>query len=307
LAAWIATLSLATPAAAWNATGHRIVAAIAYDHLSWEARARVNQLMLLHPDYARLLTPDSPEDPRPRARAVFIAAAVWADQIKGDPRFYDESRADAQPTPLLPGFPGMQRHTNWHYIDIPISGDGTSGETEPPPHVLSELRRILNEIDRSPDDPVNPPYLLPWLLHLVGDVHQPLHCSSRFLKSQPTGDAGGNFVIVSPGRTLHALWDDLPGSDISDAYVTRFAAEITQEYMNRSSAERRIILDPQTWVKEGFELAQRRVYTFGPQTGSRDNPLNLPAGYEENARRVARVQLATAGFRLAAVLNDKLK
>jgi len=63
---------------------------------------------------------------------------------------------------------------------------------------------------------------------------------------------------------------------------------------------------PKKWVEEGFDLAKREVYTFGPETGSREHPLPLPAGYEENARRVARVQLAKAGFRLAAALNAKL-
>ena len=49
------------------------------------------------------------------------------------------------------------------------------------------------------------------------------------------------------------------------------------------------------------------VVPFGLETGSREHPLDLPASYVENARRVAQAQIALAGYRLAAVLNDKLK
>ena len=52
------------------------------------------------------------------------AAAVWPDNIKGDPRFWDDTHADASPTQLLPGFPDMKRHTNWHYFDMPYAPDG---------------------------------------------------------------------------------------------------------------------------------------------------------------------------------------
>src|SRR5882757_2823224 len=99
-AAWTAMLfSLAPPATAWNATGHRLIAAIAYDRLKPKTRARVDALIRQHPDYEKIFLRDAPTEPAARARAAFIAASVWPDQIKGDPRFYDESRANASPTP----------------------------------------------------------------------------------------------------------------------------------------------------------------------------------------------------------------
>ena len=148
--------------------------------------------------------------------------------------------------------------------------------------------------------------LLMVLVHLTGDVHQPLHCTSRFTKSQPKGDQGGNLVFVNPGRNLHAFWDDLAGTDTTDAYVNRYAAEITAEFVRGNSHAPRLSRDPKKWIDEGFDLAKREVYTLGPETGSREHPLTLPPIYEENARRVARIQLAKAGFRLAAVLNAGL-
>ena len=289
---------IALPLEAWNATGHRIVAAIAYDRLTSKARDRVDDLLRQHPDLKALIGATN------TGRDAFLAASVWPDAIKGDNRFYDDTRANAQPTPLLPafagvGFPSMARHTNWHYIDIPFSPDGTPLEPPPSPNALIELRRILKEASLSVYD-------LPWLVHLTGDVHQPLHCTSRFTRSQPKGDQGGNLVYVMPGRNLHALWDGLAGSDTTDAYVNRYAAEITAEFLQENGRRPRLSKDPKKWVDQGFDLAEREVYTFGPETGSREHPLPLPPGYEENARRIARIQLAKAGLRLAAVLNAKL-
>jgi hypothetical protein len=301
-------LSLALPALAWNGTGHRVCAAITYDHLTPKARARVDELLRHHPDYATLLTRDSPPDPEARARAAFLAAAAWPDTIRGDKRFYDDTKPDAQPTPTLPGFPDMKRHTNWHYIDLPYSPEGVPAQVEPPPTALSELERILaKDIE---------PYDLPWLLHMEEDVHQPLHTVSRFLNSQPMGDQGGNLVFIAPEgvpsggrlyRTLHAVWDDLAGSDLSDAYVTRTAAEISAEYATAMGPNPKTPKDPKRWVEEGLKLAKSVVYTFGLATGTKEMPLKLPEKYEENARRIARREIAEAGLRMAAVLNEKFR
>ncbi len=145
------------------------------------------------------------------------------------------------------------------------------------------------------------------------DVHQPLHDSNRFLKSQPEGDQGGNLVYVLPtgvssGRrlyqTLHAVWDDAGGRDLSDANLTRTAAEITTEYLTMLVTNPKVQKGPTKWVEEGFKLSKSAVYTFGPVTGTQEMPLRLPEKYESNVRRVGRIQIAAAGFRLAAVLND---
>jgi hypothetical protein len=285
-------VSLQAPLQAWNATGHRIVGAIAYDRLNAKARARVDELLRQHPDLKGLL-----------GRDAFLAASVWPDVIKGDTRFYD-ALPDAQPTPLLPGFagagfPSMARHTNWHYVDIPFSTDGTPLEPAKAPNALIELQRILKEPNLSVYD-------LPWLVHVTGDVHQPLHCTSRFTKSLPQGDQGGNLVFVTPGRNLHAVWDDLAGTDATDASVNRYATEITAEFVIVNGQRPRLSGDPKKWVDEGFELAKHEVYNFGPESGSHEHPLPLPPGYEAKARQIARIQLAKAGFRLAAALNAEL-
>jgi len=299
----IAALLLALPASAWNYSGHCIVAEIAYERLTAQARARVDRMIRDHPDYNRVFTQGATDaikaDPAALARYAFIHAAPWPDLIiYNDERFYDELAPNAQPTPLLPGFPDMMRHRAWHYFDTPFSGDGTPVIEQQPPHLMTELPRLLAEIGTV--DSRQAAYDLPWIEHLVGDSHQPLHLTGRFLKSQPKGDAGGNFVFVEPGRTLHSLWDDAAAPrDLSYEDVIRYAGEITAEYPAGPPPS----LDPTHWAAESFELDQTAVYTFGLETGTKEQPLKLPSGYEEKAKRIARERVAVAGYRLAGALN----
>ena len=298
----IAALLLALPATAWNYSGHQIIAEIAYERLTPQARARVDQMIRDHPDYKDIFTKGAPLDPAARARYSFVQAAPWPDLLRGDMRFYDEASPDAHPTPLLPGFPDMMRHLTWHYFDKGISGDGTPVIEQPPPHLMTELPRLLAEIATS--DSRQAAYDLPWLEHLVGDVHQPLHLTSRFLKSQPKGDAGGNFVFVEPNRNLHSLWDDAAAPrDLSYDDIVRYAREITADYppVNPPS------LDPIAWAAESLEQDKSAVYTFGLETGSKEHPLILPPLYEQRAKNIARQRVALAGYRLAEVLINYLQ
>jgi hypothetical protein len=304
---WISIATVASPVFAWDATGHRLVAAIAYDRLNPNTRARVDALIKAHPDYPSWIN-GAPEDPAARARAAFIAAAVWADNIKGDRRFYDDTRKDSQPTPTLPGYPDMKRHTNWHYYDTPYTPDGAKPTKQAPPNALSELPRLIAKIGNEPHD--RAVYDLPWIEHITGDLGQPLHCVSRILKSMPDGDAGGNRVFVNPGRNLHGLWDDAadaPDRIATDAYISKYEAEATAAHPPLPTPGPKYETNPKKWIQQGYQVARTQVYTFGLETGSRDHPIPLTADYVANAHQVAQAQIALAGYRLAAVLNTRLK
>jgi len=302
----IGALFLALPASAWNYSGHSIIAEIAYERLNPQARVRVDRLIRDHPDYNRIFIQGAPgateDDPAALARYAFVRAAPWPDQIiYSDNRFYDELAPNPQPTPLLPGFPDMMRHRAWHYFNHGISGDGTPVIEQPPPHLMTELPRLVAEIGTA--DAQQAAYDLPWLVHLT-DVHQPLHVTSRFLKSQPKADAGGNLVFVEPGGNLHSIWDDAAAPrDLGDDGIVRYAREITAEY----PASAPLSLDPADWAAESFELDKSAVYAFGLKTGTKENQLILPAWYEEKAKYTARQRVAVAGYRLAAVLNKYLQ
>jgi len=306
---------LVAPAMAWNHVGHKAVAGIAYDQLTPAARQRADALIRAHPDYA-LFTAGAPSDGREKARYAFMQAAYWPDTIKGDPRFYDDGRLEVQPTPAQPGFADMKQRRNWHYINVPFSTDGTA--TLPPrePNVLSQLTMILGVIGREAPPPgsvraeEDPVYLLPWLLHLAGDVHQPLHCGTRFKNGQvdprtgkPWSDLGGNTVYVVGAYNLHAYWDDVLGITDTPAYI-----EGLIKVIRKHAAEAETTMDPARWVEEGFELAKSVVYSFGNSGGeTKENPINLTDEYRLKAGEVARKRAALAGHRLAAVLNARLR
>ncbi len=299
----LALLLLQFPTQAWNGTGHRVIAAIAYDTLTPATRARVDDLVRRHPDYQRYFLQNAPSDPAARARAAFIAASVWADQIKSDPRFYDDDRRDTRPTPLLPGFPDMARHQYWHFVNLPFTQDGSRLRDPRAPHVVTEIERLSRALARPVGDPANPVYALPWLLHLVGDIHNPLHSATRFTREDPGGDRGGNAVYVEPGRNLHSYWDGLAGPDPSSAtYVDHLADQLLRS--NRLESDN---LSPVSWAQEGVERAKKTVYTFGRASGTQNRPVSLSTGYRAEAKELAGKQLASAGYRLSALLNRQLR
>jgi hypothetical protein len=301
----LAALLIAAPAPAWNFGTHRVIAAIAYDKLKPAARARVDALLKLHPDYTTKFLQSAPADQA--ARAAFIEAAVWADDIRNDPRFYDDTRLDSKPTPFLAGFPDMKRHTPWHFIDVPFSQDGTPLEPAPVPNIVTALERIGAELRSHSTSQSVRAYDLVWLLHLTGDIHQPLHNVARFSSAAPKGDQGGNLVFVDSGGSavnLHAYWDGALGADSSPAWVEKTARELMSAPSNPKIS---LGFDPKTWSNEGLILAEKEVYTFGASNGSRGNPVTLPPGYAANANRLAQIQAAKAGLRLAAAINLLIK
>ncbi len=112
---------------------------------------------------------------------------------------------------------------------------------------------------------------------------------------------------MTPGRNLHAFWDDIVGTDTSDTSVNSLAAGIAAEYVEQHGEHPRLARDPGDMgqPKASKRHAKSEVYTFGLETGSRRYQVALPAAI--NARRVARVQIAVSGFRLADAVNRKFK
>jgi hypothetical protein len=195
----IALLFVVSPfAQAWNAAGHRLAASIAWQQLSPASQEFVGAALARHPDHARWA-----EKARSASAAdIFAEAATWPDDIRNDPRFHDEGRETAAAP--LPGFPDMARHKRWHYVDLDHQGKVGDGEVD---RQIERLDRLLRSTAKN--DQIS--FLLPWLLHLVADIHQPLHVGRH-------GDEGGNAVEIEnpfnkrlPFSSLHLYWDDLPG------------------------------------------------------------------------------------------------
>jgi hypothetical protein len=151
-------------------------------------------------------------------------------------------------------------------------------------------------------------YHLVWLLHVEGDVHQPLHDVSRLTKhivdrnGKPTSDLGGNLCIVDGYTNLHAVWDDLLGVTREEAYINWMAARLKKE--NKRPAA--LSLDPHEWILEGFALAKEKAYSMPADVGTRDNPFRRTPSYEAASVQLAQQRAAIGAYRLAAVLTAKL-
>ena len=153
-----------------------------------------------------------------------------------------------------------------------------------------------------------------WIMHLTGDIHQPLHATGMFTTDYPapTGDQGGTKVMirVKPNGdpiTLHKFWDDLIlGSDNFQDVKNR-SIEIRTEFPRDKLPELAQHVEPsdlQKWAEESLDTAKTTVYRQGKVTGSpeRSKAPALPEDYISTTKPVAEHRMADAGYRLADVL-----
>lgn len=302
----------------WDATGHRAMAAIAYDRLRPATRARVDEIMRAHPDIIAL---GEGLDLQTAAgmREVFLRASVWPDRIRGDARFYRETDAPVRPTPLLPGFPTMARREGWHYLTRSFSTDGTPTITLTEPNVATILPSLADAMGDNATPASTRAYNLSWIIHVVGDLHQPLHGTSRSSASQPNGDAGGNRVWVQLRGTardsinLHAVWDGWVGRTATPTSIDEVAGALARELPVANGSPDDALMIPRGaalaavvrgWADESATLARYFAYDLPARTGS--TPPSLSDEYIERSTRIARQRLALSAYRLAAVIERQL-
>jgi hypothetical protein len=300
---WLGTLAVGClgaldprPVQAWDDFGHMTVAAVAWRQLTPAARARATQLLRLNPDYPHWVDQAAAGQ---REVIAFVRAATWADAIKHEPGYQDDGERPAGPeADDNIGYEDPREHRYWHYVDVPFSPDGTPLPEVPTPNAatrIADFRRILHDPGASAR---LKSYDLVWLLHLVGDIHQPLHAVSRFTRELPEGDLGGNRIrLCDPPcrQELHFFWDQVIGRG-GPTEAMALARELPPAPPRRV-ADTRI----QDWLDEGGEIARRIVYE--PPIGVGVGPYPLTSAYREQARQVARERVALAGRRLAVLLN----
>lgn len=279
-------LGWARPSSAWTKAGHMEIAAFAYDALPRATRAELVALLRKHPRFQQDFAPQLPAQlsGEEEARWIFSWAAVWPDLARGQPEF-DRS--------------------NWHYVNLPITvKDGAPVSCQearaqfPASHrkVQAELARRHPERSAKAAEPgwltpIGPDEIRPalawasrtlrerslpeaqralalsWLLHLVGDAHQPLHAVALFTAGRfELGDRGGNEIVVQGQGPLHRVWDALLGDD-SESAMSYGAVSATADRWRRApelaslAAEARRQLDVESWLDEDCALARSAVYT----------------------------------------------
>jgi len=287
--AFVALEIVSLPARAWGDQGHQVVALIADHYLNPTARARVQSI--LAGDHSHL-TPDT----------GIASEATWADRFRDSDRNTTEIRFN-------------QTH-QWHFVDIelgqanldaacfnhPVLPAGTvASKSAPDSCVVDKIAEFATELASSATTASEKRLALQFLLHFVGDVHQPLHASND-------NDQGGNAKIVTAqgiktGK-LHHYWDTefvLKIGNDPTKVAQGLVASITPGQIKAWKKG-----DASTWAMQSFATSQLWVYR---DLGAPDpsGKFVLSPTYVKNATNISARQLARAGVRLAKILNDALK
>ena len=186
----------------------------------------------------------------------------------------------------------------WHYIDIPLADSKIDMARECPKGncVIAKTEQFLAVLRGPNADKGAKGQALKFVIHFVGDLHQPLH-------DEDNGDKGGNARHVTfrgHPENLHWVWDTGLLQHINrspGALAAELERRVTPE--DRSEWQKGSIED---WVMEGHRLAQAIAYG----DLSDENPAPITAAYEQQAGQVIEVQLEKAGVRLAYLLDANL-
>ena len=294
------SLVLTLRASAWDDFGHMTVAAVAWEQLSPELQQRATALLKLNPNYQAWIANVPPEN---ADEVAFVRAATWPDAIKRDATYKNDGEQPSGPDAgKNVGYGDLLQHRYWHFVDQPFSPDGTPVHAASTPNAETQIVAFRQTLasPNAPDELKS--YDLVWLLHLVGDVHQPLHATSRFDHQQPNGDRGGNSVALCkrPCKDeLHGFWDDVLGKSEKPADAIAAARRIASADPGLAG-----ILDESTWIQESFHLARTAVYV--KPIGIGPGPFTLDQRYRSAAQAVAEKRVALAGARLAGILKAAL-
>jgi S1/P1 Nuclease len=298
------------PTRAWDDFGHMLVAASAYDDLTPPVKKKVDALVKLNPQYSTWVKGVAAKD---KGKVAFMMAARWPDwiKLKGSGHVSDGPDGGNRP-PDDPsasqniGYTDTAMHKYWHFIDEPFvpPGDGTSPQPPPSVNAQSEIALLRTALKSGTKQKLKS-YDLVWLEHIVGDVHQPLHCTSRFDAADKSGDSGGNNVLLAKGSDygateLHALWDDFPGTSKDPT-----AAIAVQTTLPAPDKDKAAITDETKWIDESFQAAKTSAYTA--PIGIGDGPFTPTPPYLKAGKDLSAARISLGAARLANLLNDALK
>ena len=317
----VLVISIVADAKAWSETGHKVIASIAFRQLSPTAQAKLAAILKSHPRYTEDFAGQMPpsvltEDAAVQNEWLFQQAAIWPDMAHGFP---DDAKQ-------------IYHHATWHYIDIPSFLTDTDRETigknltinmslDTPADAQAEMNAVQairfarKSLQEQQGDTSQKAVLLCWLLHDIGDLHQPLHSTAMFsARLFPQGDRGGNAISTQQGFNLHALWDEFLGDWATFSIARDRAKELLGRPETAKIGSDAARLDEAVWMKESRQLAESAVYApevLGylriQETRPGDQPpppLRLSEDYLGAGVSIATSRVQQAGFRLAAVLDQ---
>ncbi len=222
------------------------------------------------------LTPEARQAVRALLPGESLASvASWADQIRSE-------RPETGP---------------WHYVNIPI-WDSIYRPAAVCPHgacVIGALETQLARLSNRTLPRAERAEALKWVVHLVGDMHQPLHVGDR-------GDRGGNDVKLTydgkPGN-LHAIWDTglLLATGVSEEQLV---VQVERTLRQRGDLGRLTSGSILEWAMESHAVSRDVAYPFLPRS------LELDDRYLAKVRPILEDRVLRASVRLADLLNRAL-
>src|SRR5215467_9074671 len=280
--ALMANIAQPRTALAWGDDGHKVVALIAQSFLDDNARKRVNALLAADTDS---LTPHD-----------IASAATWADKLR-----------DANVN-------GSRMKTRqWHFVDIEIAAPdlelacfshpaipaGTAASDGPADDcVVDKIQEFAAELANSATDQEEQVVALKFLLHFVGDIHQPLHSSDD-------NDRGGNSKRASAAGfkagNLHHFWDTEFVDQLGSSAKT-IASDLIG-HISKAQEQQWQAGEVVDWAMESFNVAMEDAYGQLPEPNSRGS-FRLSEDYVATATQDVAEQLSKAGVRLAFILNN---
>jgi hypothetical protein len=241
----------------WGVVGHRTIGKIAENHLNQRAKAAVQELL---------------------GNQTLADVSTWADEIRSQPEYRNMG--------------------TWHYVDLPLGmnfaefSHAIEGmEKDNVYKSLLKQEQILGDRTASPE---NRAIALKWVVHLVGDLHQPMHVSRE-------EDKGGNTIQLNfngTGTNLHALWDTKLVERQGLSYE-----QLADKYDHVSEAQAaQWMKDPlMKWLWESYEISTK-LYAEVDAMKSRA----IDDSYYQEHVATIQLRMTQAGVRLAGVLNEIL-
>lgn len=332
------------PVQAWHEVGHMSTALIGYRKLDDAGKMKVIEILKKHPHYEIFLSSQAPADAQLDEWTV-MRASIWPDWVKNPNKIIQDTEKSRK-------ISSQYDRRDWHYVNLPIADftgadEATKMQIEANMKhkngrvldVLPTLLAGLKEPEKAKALILGPDHLpmlndaelkaicLCWVLHLTGDLHQPLHAAAFFAKDSLTGDRGGNSFKVHWQNSvvdLHTIWDGKFAWDsLQGADGSQYAAvdQLVRDKLDRIKLTGEEIgeLKPETWAAESKKLAEQKAYMLngvripgvirGPDDHHQPHVSDidpLPPGYGNIARRIAEKRVAMAGNRLAGTLTANL-
>lgn len=253
---FVFSITVALSLISWGVTGHRSIAKIAENHLSVKAKLAVKAIL---------------------GKEDMAMASTFADEIRATPKY--------------------RKTSNWHYINPPenlsygqfvkyLKSDST-------PNVYNALLKMVEQLKNVKTNKEEKRFALKMLIHLVGDLHQPMHVSR-------TKDQGGNKIQLrfnNKGTNLHALWDSglINYSGLTFTEMATALDNVSNDHIREWQRD-----ELSKWLFESYQISAQLYQEVEGKT-------SLDYTYYPSHSKLYQERIQKAGIRLAGLLNQIYK